>query len=155
MKRSAGILLFRFREEGIEVLVGHPGGPFWKNRHEGAWSIPKGLVEDGEDPRAAAIREFAEETGHTVDPTGLLELGSVRLSSGKEVLAWGIEDDLDPASITSNPVVIEWPRGTGRMIEFPEIDEVRWATIAEARILLNPGQQPFLRRLEEMLDHTE
>ncbi len=153
MKRSAGLMLFRFRDDEIQVLIGHPGGPFWKNRQKGAWSIPKGLVEDGEDPQEAAIREFAEETGHVVDPRDLIELGSVRLASGKEVVAWGVEDDLDPAVVTSNPVVMEWPRGSGRMIEFPEIDEVRWATIAEASVLLNPGQHPFLRRLKESLDH--
>lgn len=153
MTRSAGILLFRKRNDSLEVLIGHPGGPFWRNKHEGAWSVPKGLVEPTENPEAAALREFTEETGHRLDPGEMIPLGSVQLASGKEVLAWGVSGDLDPAAADSNPVVMEWPRGSGRMIEFPEIDELQWCPLEEARILLNPAQEEFLDRLQESLDH--
>lgn len=155
MTRSAGILLFRTSGDVLQVLIGHPGGPFWKNKSEGAWSIPKGLVEPGEDPLLAAQREFAEETGHRADVTQTFPLGSTTLSSGKEVMVWGVRGDLDPAVADSNNVAMEWPRGTGRTIEFPEIDEVRWCPLGEARRLLNAAQQVFLDRLQELLDHPE
>ena len=151
---SAGVLLYRRVGGQLEVLIGHPGGPFWRNRNEGAWSIPKGLVGEGEDPQAAALREFAEETGTTVAGSDAVTLGSVRLASGKEVAAWAIEGDLDPAAASSNLVTMEWPRGSGRTIEFPEIDELRWCLPQEARILLNVAQGVFLDRLQESLDHA-
>jgi predicted NUDIX family NTP pyrophosphohydrolase len=152
--RSAGILLFRENPD-VEVLLAHPGGPFWRNRHEGAWSIPKGLVEPGEDELDAAAREFMEETGYQVDPNQLIPLGEVQLRSHKVVAGWACRGDMDPGHLESNPVQLEWPRGTGRTIEFPEIDEVRWCTLEEAATLLNIGQLPFLDRLKEYLDHTE
>ncbi len=152
--RSAGILLFRRYEAGFEVLIGHPGGPFWKNKQEGSWSIPKGLLDPGEDEQVAALREFAEETGRQLEPEALIELGSVQLRSGKTVVAWAAEGDLDAAAAVSNLVVIEWPRGSGRMIEFPEIDEVRWCSPQEARILLNTAQVEFVIRLQEWLDRA-
>lgn len=152
--QSAGVLLFR-RGERLEVLIGHPGGPFWKSKHEGAWSIPKGLVEPAENERVAALREFAEETGHQLEPETMIELGSVSLRSGKRVIAWAVEGDLDVTTAVSNPVVMEWPRESGRTIEFPELDEVRWCAIPEAVGLLNPAQRPFLSRLQERLDHAQ
>lgn len=150
--RSAGILLFRQGLQ-LEVLLAHPGGPFWRNKQKGAWSIPKGLVEPGEDERAAAIREFGEETGSQLEPRLLMTLGEVQLRSRKTVIAWACPGDFDPSDLESNSVRLEWPRGSGRFIEFPEIDEVRWCTIDEATILLNEGQLPLLHRLKEILDH--
>jgi predicted NUDIX family NTP pyrophosphohydrolase len=153
MNRSAGILLFRTENGRLDVLIGHPGGPFWRNKHEGAWSIPKGLVESTENAQTAALREFAEETGHRLDPEEMISLGSVQLASGKEVVAWGVYGDLDPATAVSNLVSMEWPRGSGKMIEFPEIDELRWCSLEDARMLLNRAQEDFLDRLQESLDH--
>ncbi len=150
--RSAGILLFRDALE-LEVLLAHPGGPFWRNRQRGAWSIPKGLVEPGEDEQGAALREFEEETGVRLERHLLMALGEVQLRSKKTVVAWACPGDLDPADLTSNLVRLEWPRGSGRVIEFPEIDEVRWCTLEEAALLLNEGQLPLLVRLKETLDH--
>ena len=152
--RSAGIVLFR-QDVQLEVLLAHPGGPFWRNKQRGAWSIPKGLVDPGEDERSAAIREFAEETGCRLDPQQLVPLGEVELRSRKTVIAWACPGDLDPATLESNAVRLEWPRGSGRFIEFPEIDEVRWCTLQEAGLLLNQGQLPLLNRLKEYLDHKE
>ena len=150
--RSAGILLYRFAP-GLEVVLAHPGGPFWRNKQLGAWSIPKGLIDPGEDEQAAAVREFAEETGKQLDTQSLLPLGEVRLRSGKTVVAWGCRGDLDPASLESNTVRLELPRGSGRVIEFPEIDQVRWCSPETAAELLNAGQIPLLDRLKESLDH--
>lgn len=152
---SAGILLFREREGQLQVLIGHPGGPFWAKKQEGAWSVPKGLVEQDEDPAQTALREFEEETGFALDPAALLPLGSVVLKSGKEVVAWGVEGDLDPAAAASNTVTVEWPRGSGRLLEFPEVDEVRWCSPEEAMTLLNPAQRPLVERLQKSLDHRE
>ncbi len=150
--RSAGILLFREALE-LEVLLAHPGGPFWRNKQRGAWSIPKGLVEPGEDEQGAALREFEEETGVRLERHLLLALGEVQLRSKKTVVAWACPGDLDPADLKSNSVRLEWPRGSGRVIEFPETDEVRWCTLDEAAFLLNEGQLPLLVRLKETLDH--
>ncbi len=152
---SAGVLLYRKTGGVLEVLIGHPGGPFWVNKHEGAWSIPKGLVEQGEDAAVAALREFAEETGHMPPSDDLIDLGEVRLRSGKRVVAWAICGDMDPAHATSNNVHLEWPRGSGRFIDFPEIDQLRWCSVPEAETLLNPAQSAFLSRLQKSLDHAE
>jgi predicted NUDIX family NTP pyrophosphohydrolase len=150
--RSAGILLYRAADQ-VEVLIGHPGGPFWANRHEGAWSIIKGIVEPGEDEQATALREFEEETGLRLEPDGMIDLGEVVLRSGKVVTAWGVGGDFDVAELRSNPVRMEWPRNSGNHIDFPEIDEVRWCRLEEAANLLNPAQVPLLARLQESLDH--
>lgn len=150
---SAGILLFRETDSGLQVLIGHPGGPFWAKRQAGAWSVPKGLVEPDEDPLAAARREFLEETGLDVGNEPVIDLGSVTQKSGKEVVAWAVRGDLDPAEARSNTIRVEWPRGSGRLVEFPEIDEVRWCGLPEATKLLNPAQQYFLVRLRKWLDH--
>jgi len=152
---SAGILLYRRRATGLEVLIAHPGGPLWASRQVGAWSIPKGLVEEGESALVTARREFAEETGTEVEPSTGLDLGSVRLRSGKRVVAWAVEGDLDPSGMTSNPVTLQWPPRSGRFIEFPEIDELRWCSPDEAALLLNPAQVEFIARLKEQLDHAE
>lgn len=152
--KSAGILLYRERTV-LEVLIGHPGGPFWVNKHEGAWSIIKGLVEPDEVEVEAALREFREETGHPLRSGAMIALGEVRLRSGKVIVAWAIAGDIDPDSLSSNEVEMEWPRNSGRMVSFPEIDKFRWSTIPEAASLLNPNQIPFLHRLEESLDHQQ
>ena len=152
---SAGILLYRERSGGLEVLLGHPGGPFWANKQEGAWSIPKGLVESFEDASEAAIREFQEETGFAVPPGDLLDLGSVTLRSGKKVVAWAIAGDMDVAEARSNTVTMEWPRGSGNRLTFPEIDTFRWCDVGQANRLLNPAQRAFVARLSKKLDHRE
>ena len=151
--RSAGILLYRL-EGPLEVLIGHPGGPFWQNKHEGAWSIIKGLVEPGEDENVAALREFEEETGHALGAVHMVDLGEVRLRSGKHVVAWGVEGNFDVSLLRSNTVRMTWPHHSERVIEFPEIDVVRWCSVEEASSLLNQGQIPFLERLKEYLDHA-
>jgi predicted NUDIX family NTP pyrophosphohydrolase len=144
-RESAGILLHRSRRS--EVLLVHPGGPFWQRKDAGAWSIPKGEVEDGEAPRAAALREFAEETGTTL-PDGALEpLGSVKLKSGKLVHAFAVAGDLDPEAIVSSTFELEWPPRTGRIQTFPEIDRAGWFGLDEAREKLNPAQVAFIDRL--------
>lgn len=145
---SAGILLFRRRAGRLEVLLAHPGGPFWQGRDLGHWTIPKGEVEPGEELLAVARREFAEETGHE-PPAGVpIPLGEVRQKSGKLVVAWGLEGDLDPASARSNTFTIEWPPRSGRREAFPEIDRVAWFEPGEARRRLKPAQVPFIDRLE-------
>ena len=144
-RESAGILLHR--AGGSEVLLVHPGGPFWARKDAGAWSIPKGEVEDGEQPRAAALREFAEETGTTL-PDGALEpLGSVKLKSGKLVHAFAVAGDLDPEAIVSSTFELEWPPRSGRLQLFPEVDRAGWFGLDEAREKLNPAQAVFIDRL--------
>jgi predicted NUDIX family NTP pyrophosphohydrolase len=149
---SAGILLHRQGIDGTEVLLVHPGGPYWARKDLGAWSIPKGELDAGEDPRACARREFAEETG-TVLPDGALEeLGSVRLKSGKQVLAFAAPGDLDPAAVRSNTFELEWPPRSGRMQSFPEIDRAEWFGLEAARARLNPAQAELIDRLEALLE---
>jgi predicted NUDIX family NTP pyrophosphohydrolase len=147
---SAGILLFRRRHGVLEIFLAHPGGPFWTNRDKGAWTIPKGGVEDGENALTSAIREFEEETG--VHPTGpFLSLGSIRQKAGKTVQAWAWEGDADECAVTSNTTEIEWPRRSGRRITVPEVDRCGWFDPAAARAKLNPAQAEFVDRLEVML----
>jgi predicted NUDIX family NTP pyrophosphohydrolase len=150
--RSAGLLLYRRAPSGLEVLIAHPGGPFWKHRDEGAWTIPKGLVEAGEAELDVARREFREETGREPPATSPIHLGEVALKSGKTVTGWAVEGDLDPAAATSNEVEIDWPPRSGQRIVVPEVDRVAWVTPDEARRLLNPAQASFIDRLLDALD---
>jgi len=150
-RRSAGILLHRRRGDELEVLLVHPGGPFWARRDLGAWSIPKGEYADGEEPFAAARREFQEELG-TAPPDGdAADLGEVRQKSGKLVRAWAIAGDLDPATASSNTFEMEWPPRSGRKIEVPEVDRVEWFALAAAREKINAAQVALLDRLAQLL----
>ena len=150
VRRSAGLLLYRLVSGSPQVLLGHMGGPLWADRDEGGWSIPKGEYEDDEEPLAAARREFTEELGLPA-PTGeLVELGQARQRSGKIVTAWAVEGDLDPAQVVPGTFTMQWPRGSGRVLEFPELDRVQWFAVPAARAKLIEGQRPFLDRL---LDH--
>jgi predicted NUDIX family NTP pyrophosphohydrolase len=145
-KHSAGILLYRRREGGIEVLLVHPGGPFWARKDEGAWSIPKGEYETAEDPLAAARREFEEETGARAEGEAVV-LGSFRQSAAKTVDAWAIEGEFDPATLKSNTFTMEWPPRSGRMLEVPEVDRAAWFTPEEAARKLLKGQRQILEAL--------
>jgi len=147
---SAGLLLFRQPGGRLEVFLAHPGGPFWAGRDAGAWTIPKGLLNAGEDPLAAACREFQEETG--VAPVGPFRpLGSVRQKAGKTIHAWAWEGDADPDCAASNLMRAEWPRGSGNWLTFPEVDRCAWFEPAAARTKLNPAQAAFVDRLREVL----
>jgi predicted NUDIX family NTP pyrophosphohydrolase len=147
---SAGILLFRQGDGGTEVLLIKPGGPFWRNKDAGAWMIPKGLVEPGEAPAEAALREFAEETGTSLTSVPF-PLAKVRQAGGKVVEAFAVEGDLDPATIRSNDFELEWPPRSGQIGRFPEVAEGRWMKLAEARELMLPSQLPLLDALEARL----
>jgi len=148
-KKSAGILLYRRSGNGIEVLLGHPGGPFWTYKDDGAWSIPKGEFED-EDPLAAARREFEEETGFAVDGE-FIALAPLRQKSEKIVYLFALESDLDPTQAQSNLFSMEWPPGSGRIGEFPEIDRIAWFGLDAARRKVQPGQRPALDEVEGLL----
>jgi len=156
---SAGLLLFRRSGDSLEVFLVHPGGPFWKNRDAGAWSIPKGLIDEAEEPLAAACREFHEETGITDVGWALsaastelfIPLGSVQQKAGKIVHAWACEGDADPTKVKSNMTRIELPRGSGRWIEVPEVDRAGWFSPYEARDKINPAQAEFIDRLQAAL----
>jgi predicted NUDIX family NTP pyrophosphohydrolase len=145
-QRSAGILLYRNRGGTIEVLLVHPGGPFWARKDDGAWSIPKGEYSSDEDGLAAARREFAEETGTRVDGEAIA-LGAFRQSSAKTVDAWAIEGDFDPATLKSNTFTLEWPPRSGKTREVPEVDRAQWFTPEEAARKLLKGQRPVLEAL--------
>ena len=148
---SAGILLYRHRDGRLEVLLAHPGGPFHVNRDLGAWTIPKGEAEPGEDLVDVARREFAEETGHPSPADEPTPLGTVRQRGGKLVHAWALRGDLDPAVAHSNTFSMEWPPRSGRLESFPEIDRVAWFDLGEARLRLKDAQVAFLDRLVEAL----
>lgn len=148
--RSAGILLYRRSAgEEIEVLLVHPGGPFWAKRDEGAWSVPKGEYGPDEDPFGAARREFEEELGTAPPPGQASDLGEIRQKSGKLVRAFALPGDLNPDAVTSNTCQIEWPPRSGRTIEIPEVDRSDWFTVREARRKINPAQVPLLDRLSK------
>lgn len=144
---SAGILLFREQGSEAEVLLIKPGGPFWRNKDAGAWMIPKGLVEPGETPAEAALREFAEETGVSLTAVPF-PLATVRQAGGKIVEAFAVEGDLDPASVRSNEFEVEWPPRSGLTERFPEVAEAKWMTLGEARVMMLPSQLPLLDALE-------
>jgi predicted NUDIX family NTP pyrophosphohydrolase len=154
---SGGILLYRRRNGGLEVLLAHPGGPFWANRDAGAWTIPKGVVEPGEPLEAVAIREFGEETGSELESVAKdatqppMDLGEVTLKSGKVVHGWAVEGDLDPDTASSNEAEIEWPPRSGRRVMIPEIDRVGWFGPDEGRRRIHPVQAAFIDRLEANL----
>ncbi len=150
--RSAGILLFRRADAAVEVLIVHPGGPLWARRDDGAWSIPKGEYAPGEEALDAARREFEEEIGVPPPDGEVLALGEVRLKSGKPVIAWALEGDIDASTIRSNTFAMQWPPRSGRIQEFPEVDRGGWFSPAQARVKLNPAQVEFVDRLVDMLD---
>jgi predicted NUDIX family NTP pyrophosphohydrolase len=149
-KSSAGLLLYRIREAAVEVLLVHPGGPYWKNKDDGAWSIPKGELLPGEAPVVAARREFFEETGVAVDGE-LYALKPLRQLGGKIVHAWALEADVDPATIVSNEFEMEWPPRSGRLQSFPEIDRGAWFALPEATRKIVRGQVPLLEELAQIL----
>ena len=148
---SAGILLYRRRGRKTEVLIAHPGGPFFSGKHKGAWSIPKGLVDPGEDLEDAARREWEEETGFGLPVARWLDLGATELRSGKRVRAWAVEGEVDPGELEANTFTMEWPPRSGRTAEMPEIDELRWVSRTTAASLLNPAQVVFVERLFKIL----
>jgi predicted NUDIX family NTP pyrophosphohydrolase len=149
--RSAGLLLYRIGDGGVtEVLIAHPGGPFWARKGDGSWSIPKGEYDEDEDALAAAFREFEEETGLEVPHRDAVSLGELRQPSGKRVTAWALEADLDTSAAQSNTFELEWPRGSGNLREYPEVDRIEWVRVDLARIRLLKGQAPFLDRLLEV-----
>ena len=152
-RTSAGILLYRLRPAGPEVLLGHMGGPFWAKKDDGGWSIPKGEHGPDEEPIAVARREFEEELGSPVPAHELVPLGELRVTSGKRLTVWAAEGDLDAATCTSNTFTVEWPPRSGRMQEFPEIDRAAWFALDAARSKLVAGQVPFLDRLRDELAH--
>jgi predicted NUDIX family NTP pyrophosphohydrolase len=154
-ERSAGILLYRHGADDLEVLLVHPGGPYFARRDAGAWSIPKGLYETGEEPLACARREFAEELGSPCPDGPVLELGEIRQRNGKRVTAWAVEGDLDAAAITSNTFTIEWPPRSGRTQEFPEVDRAAWFGLGAAREKLIEAQVTLLDRLAEQLGPSQ
>jgi predicted NUDIX family NTP pyrophosphohydrolase len=150
-KKSAGLLVYRRGPRGVEVLLGHMGGPYWERKDAGAWSVPKGEYGDDEQPLAAARREFEEELGLPPPDGTLLDLGAATQSSGKVVVIWAVEGDLDPADVVPGTFEMEWPPGTGRRAEFPEIDRAAWFGLGAAREALVAGQRPFVDRLAELL----
>jgi predicted NUDIX family NTP pyrophosphohydrolase len=146
-KLSAGLLLYRVRGGVVDVLIAHPGGPFWARKDDGAWSIPKGEYAQGEDPWMAAQREFEEEVGLTPPAGPRVDLGSVKQSGGKVVTAFAVQGDLDVTEARSNTFELEWPRGSGQLRTFPEVDRVDWFPLAHARAKLLEGQRSFLDQL--------
>jgi predicted NUDIX family NTP pyrophosphohydrolase len=149
-KLSAGIVLYRKRDTEIEVFLVHPGGPFWAKKDDGAWSIPKGEYVEGEDPLTVAKREFYEETSSEVSGKGIA-LTPLKQPSGKVIMAWAVEGEVDPASLRSNTFSMEWPPKSGKLQEFPEVDRGMWCDLATARKKLLPGQHAFLDQLQQLL----
>lgn len=154
MKQSAGILLYRDRGQGIEVLLVHPGGPFWARKDAGAWSIPKGEFLEDEEPFIAAKREFSEELGLPAPDGPTVDLGSVQQSGSKTVFAWAIQSDLDVSVVVSNMFELEWPPKSGDMKQFPEIDRAGWFTLDVAQTRIVKGQLPLLQKLADALQIT-
>ncbi|MBN1786057.1 MAG: NUDIX domain-containing protein [Candidatus Methanofastidiosa archaeon] len=150
--QSAGILLFRHGEKGLQVMLVHPGGPFWARKDAGSWSIPKGLIEEGENLLDAAKREFKEETGFAVDGD-FIKLGELEQPSKKVVHAWALEGDLEESKVKSNTFSLEWPKGSGNLSEFPEVDKACWFDAKEAKKKILRGQASFIEKLEKILIH--
>jgi predicted NUDIX family NTP pyrophosphohydrolase len=153
MAQSAGILLYRYRDGITEFFIVHPGGPFWRNKDAGAWSIPKGEFEEGEEPLKAAQREFEEETGVRVEGE-FIELKPVRQRSGKIVHTWGLNADINAEAIRSNTFSLEWPPKSKKFIEVPEVDRAGWFSFEDAKVKLNPGQVPILEELNRLAAAT-
>lgn len=152
-KQSAGILFYRIRKKKIEILLAHPGGPFFAKKDEGVWSIPKGEFEDDEEPLKAAIRETEEETG--IEAFGdFIQLTPVKIKSGKVIHAWALEFEDVPGEVDSNFFTMEWPPKSGRFQEFPEIDRIEWFSLQVARVKIHPGQLPLLAELEDLIRAT-
>ena len=150
-KQSAGILMYRRKGNAMEFLLVHPGGPFWANKDQGAWSVPKGEYETGEDPLAAAKREFGEELGSAPPARPYLDLGSIKQQSRKVITTYAVEGDFDPATLASNRFELEWPPKSGRKQTFPEVDRAEWFALPNARAKIQPGQVCFIDRLVEIL----
>ena len=149
-KQSAGVLLFRMKREELEVFLVHPGGPFWIKKDTGAWSIPKGEIETGEEALQVAIREFKEETGQEIEGS-FSELQPVKQKAGKIIKAWAVEGDIDENTIVSNTFEIEWPPGSGKKKIFPEVDKAQWFSLTEASEKINPGQLPLIEELQQII----
>ena len=149
-KRSAGIILYRVRDGDLEVFLVHPGGPYWSNKDDGAWSIPKGEFEEGDDPLAAARREFREETSFEVSGQ-FRALSPLKQPSGKLIHAWALEGDIDAARVASNTFSMEWPPHSGKQRDFPEVDKAAWFSLATAQKKLVPGQRGFLDQLQQIM----
>ena len=146
MITSSGLLVYRTRKQQLEVFLVHPGGPFWKNKDLGAWSVPKGIPDEHEDLLEAAKREFKEETGSEIEGD-FMALSPIKQKNGKTVYAWAVEGDIDPATVQSNMITIEWPPKTGKTIEIPEVDRGEWFVTDEAKLKINPKQAPFIDEL--------
>jgi predicted NUDIX family NTP pyrophosphohydrolase len=153
-KLSAGLLLFREGpQRGVEVLLVHPGGPYWARKDDGAWSIPKGEYEPGDDAAARAEVEFEEELGRAAPPGPRADLGEIRQAGGKRVHAWAVRGDFDADTVVSNTFELQWPPGSGEVRTFPEVDRAAWFSLDDARVKLLSGQRPLLARLRELLEH--
>ena len=150
-KQSAGIILYRFEEEKFHVFLVHPGGPFWQNKDEGSWSIPKGEFLDGENPLDAASREFEEETGYKLSGS-FMELIPIKQKGGKIVYAWALQGNIDAGTLTSNTFTIEWPPKSNKLVSYPEVDRAAWFSADIARIKINPSQVPLIADLENKLN---
>lgn len=150
-KRSAGLLMYR-NEGALEVLLVHPGGPYWARKDDGAWSIPKGEYTEGEDPAAVAAREFCEELGSAPPTDGWLDLGEVTQAGGKRVCAWAVAGNLDPSTVVSNTFEMEWPPRSGTLQSFPEIDRAEWFDLSTAQEKVNSGQRPLIEALVRGLE---
>jgi predicted NUDIX family NTP pyrophosphohydrolase len=147
MKQSAGLLVYRFRNDALEVFLVHSGGPFWKNKDTAAWSVPKGEFEEDESPLLAALREFREETGFAIPAGEPLALKPIRQSAHKTIQVWCLKGDFDPAAVCSNTFELEWPPHSGKMQSFPEVDKAGWFDLDTARVKLHKGQVPVLDQL--------
>jgi len=152
-KRSAGLLMYRRRNAVVEVLLVHPGGPFWAKKDDGAWSLPKGIIDPGEDELLAAIREFEEETGFTAEGE-FIALTPRRQPSGKIIYAWAIEGDCEPLAMKSNMFTMEWPPRSGKMTEFPEADRIEWFDIESAKVKIIKGQRGFVEEFENFIKRS-
>ncbi|MDQ3850468.1 MAG: NUDIX domain-containing protein [Actinomycetota bacterium] len=149
MPTAGGLVVFRERAATLQVLLGHMGGPYWARRDEGAWTIPKGELHEGEEPLAGAMREFVEELGHAPPEGAVLELGEIRQRGGKRVIAFAVEGEFYPAQLLAGTFELEWPPGSGRRQRFPELDRVAWFDLATAKSKIVPGQRPLLDRLAD------